>query len=410
MALNLAFGLLGVIILLGFAGSMLFARTRVPDLMGLILVGILLGPVLGLLRPAQLAPITPYFATLAMIIILFEGGLGLDLKGIMRRAGAAFAFSLATFMLSVGAVAGVSLLFGYDLMVGLLLGAIVGGTSGAIVLPLVTRLSASEDAKGILTIESALTDVLCLVSALTLIGVLGTQPLTQPAPLAALGANFSVGLVSGVGGGLAWLKLLPWLERHPLSYMLTLAAIFLLYSSSQILGGSGAMACLTFGLVLGNSRVFDPETPLVSEGARRRILDFHSEVAFFVRTFFFVYIGLIFDVERATTGGTALAVAAMGALMGVRWLSVTAYTRLRPAHRPERGLLFSMLPRGLAAAVLAPLPLAAGISRAGQFSEIVLIVIVASNLVMTAGAFVLSMGRGQEPDRRPGWAPDAQTF
>lgn len=409
MTLELAFGLLGAITLLGFAGSLLFERTQIPDLMVLILIGILLGPVLGLLTPAQLAPITPYFATLAMIIILFEGGLGLNLRSIMRGAASGFVFAAATFAASMGAVAAVCLLFGYELRVGLLLGAIAGGTSGAIVLPILTRLSASEESKGVLAIESALTDILCLVTALSLIGMLSrTQPAPETDLMAALGANFSVGVAVGLGGGVAWLKLLPVLEHYPLSYMLTLAALFLLYTATEVLGGSGAMACLSFGLVLGNSRLFQAEAPLLSEIVRRRLLDFHSEIAFLVRTFFFVYIGLIFDVARATLGALLLAAAAFAAIAAARWACVAVFTWLKPERRGERTLLLSMMARGLAAAVLAPLPLAAGVPQSAYFNEVVLMLILLSNLALTGGAFLLSLRRraaAARPIAEPAPAP-----
>ena len=58
---------IALIFLIGTFGEEVFTRTRVPDVIWLILAGILLGPVLGLVSRAQLLSVAPYFSALTLV-------------------------------------------------------------------------------------------------------------------------------------------------------------------------------------------------------------------------------------------------------------------------------------------------------------------------------------------------------
>ena len=73
---------LGVLIFLGNVFNRVFALTKIPDLLILIGIGILIGPVLGLVSPTEYGIIGPLFATVTLAVILFEGGLHLKMTTI----------------------------------------------------------------------------------------------------------------------------------------------------------------------------------------------------------------------------------------------------------------------------------------------------------------------------------------
>src|SRR6516164_7612074 len=75
---------LGGLLALAFVANRLFRLTRVPDVIVLLAVGLFLGPVSGWLQPAPFRPITDTLGTLALILILFEGGLDLNLRDTLR--------------------------------------------------------------------------------------------------------------------------------------------------------------------------------------------------------------------------------------------------------------------------------------------------------------------------------------
>jgi Na+:H+ antiporter len=387
MTVTLAFALLGVIIFIGFFGSVVFQRTRIPDLPVLLFVGILLGPVLHLMDPAQLAGFTPYFATFAMIMILFDGGMALDLRSILRQFTGAVLLAMLGFLTTGALTTLIAWLFGYPIPLGLLLGAILGGTSGAIIMPLVSQMRISEDSKTILSLESSLTDILCVVIAVSLVHLIPTGHSEWITPLQDLLGRFIIGILMGAACGIGWSKFLERLQRPQFSYMLTVAVLFLLFSLAEFIRGNGAMASLVFGLILGNYKRFPSlfGTAMAANTNETTIRWFHGELAFFIRTFFFVYIGLIFSVGHLGPKTLLLSLLIFGAIVASRFLAAQLLVWGYRDRKSEQMILWLMTARGLAAAVLAPLPAAAGIPGTEAFVNIVLLIIFMTNLLTAFG-------------------------
>ncbi len=418
----LAFMAIGAIIFIGFFATLIFERTRVPDLLILVILGLILGPItiayfgVELVPRALLETVMPYFAALALVIILFDGGLNLNFDLVLRKINIAFIHTLVGFILTVISVAFVAnVILGYPLIIGILLGAVLGGVSGAVIITLVRRMHMDDETQTILTLEAVLTDVLCIIVALALVEfIIGTD---DPAEAVTnLFAGFSIAFLVALFFGIFWLRILKRLYGKPFSFMITIAALFVLYGFVELVGGSGAMAALIFGLVLGNkdeiARMFKIKTKFVLD---ERIKQFHSELSFVVRTFFFVFLGLVFtlslsghmDVETIIPGLDALnntgtlfligVVLIFLALMAVRYLTTSITVRLHPESRDDKFAIWLMMGRGLAAAVLASLPFTISAFKEGtsyydmmspykdQFLNIAFLIIVISVVVTTLG-------------------------
>ena len=76
---------IGLLVFAGHFLTGLFERTKIPDVLILMLAGIVLGPVLHVVTPEDFGQVGPVFTTLALIVILFEGGIHLS----MRELGSA---------------------------------------------------------------------------------------------------------------------------------------------------------------------------------------------------------------------------------------------------------------------------------------------------------------------------------
>ena len=76
----------GVVIFLGVAGEAFFKKTGIPDVAFLMILGVIIGPVFGIIQTEAVIQVVPYFAALALIIIMFDGGLNLDIKHIVKTA------------------------------------------------------------------------------------------------------------------------------------------------------------------------------------------------------------------------------------------------------------------------------------------------------------------------------------
>ncbi|MEM0313622.1 MAG: cation:proton antiporter, partial [Candidatus Bathyarchaeia archaeon] len=165
------------------------------------------------------------------------------------------------------------------------------------------------------------------------------------------------GIVSGIIFGIIWLSILRRIVRAPYAYMLTLGIVLLAYAITETLGGSGSLCSLVFGMVLGNEReiyrMFRMESPpytLIDEGLKR----FESEIAFLLRTFFFVYIGLIVTLSEFNAAIAGVIISFL--LLAVRYIAVRIATVRCSEVIEDRSIMSVLLTRGLAAAVLGTLP------------------------------------------------------
>ncbi len=391
MEVEFLFAGIGAIILIGFLGALLFQRTKIPDILILVFIGLFIGPILlaytdfSLLQDSDivnaLATIAPYFAALALVIILFDGGLNLNLDKTMKKLGVAILHTSIAFLgtMFVTAIVCYYFLGITNPIIGLLLGCVIGGVSSAVVIPIMTGVSANEDSRTLLTLESVLSDVMCIVTALILIEILRGGPADTGALIQQLLSTFILAGFIGFLFGVLWLNVLTRLEGKPFSFMITIGALFMLYAFVEFIDVSGAIAALVFGMVLSNkdeiARILKIRTGLVFDES---IKQFHSEVSFLVRTFFFVYLGLTFTLSFSAWSYDPqlpfnieipafiadvpmymfiliLLVLFLGILI-VRYIAASITCAVDKEVKPDKSYLYTMLPRGLAAAVLAALP------------------------------------------------------
>jgi NhaP-type Na+/H+ or K+/H+ antiporter len=137
---------------------------------------------------------------------------------------------------------------------------------------------------------------------------------------------------------------------------------------------------LLFGLVLGNEfRLFRRVTTTTWQlgGEMRR---FHGEIVFFFRAFFFVGLGVLVDPRIfADPLGLTLAALVLVPLVLARAAAVTLMCLGWSDLRPTRTLAVLMMPRDLAAAVLATVPAVAAVPGSSAFVSAAFIVIMATN-------------------------------
>lgn len=381
----------GIVIFFGFVGDAIFKRTGIPDALWLILVGMLLGPISGVISIEFFSPVTTLFTTFALVFILFEGAVNINIRYLLKGMPKGSLLTILSFIVSVAVITLISLAF-LPLSQSILLGVILGGTSSAIVIPMVRRLKMRRDTSLAVIIESAISDVLCIICALTLINIINLRQFSLPQTLNTLLSSFTIALTLGFAAGFIWLSCLKKMGEYAKSYMATIAFLLILYGiADYVIGisGGGVIAAFAFGLVLGNSKkIFsDVSKEIVGITASKRF--FYSEISFFLRSFFFVYLGLLISFP-----GYPLLFASLGlvlVLFAVRPLAVSAISR--GIKRKEKAFFEVLIPRGLAAVVLAQLALHYGIPYAAQFVSIVPLVIFFSILLCTIFVFLVEKNR-----------------
>jgi len=400
MALFAILVLMALIVFIGVLGELFFSKTRIPDVLWLVLIGIIIGPVLGLADTAILESFLPLFSAFAIIIILFEGGLHFNLYTIIKNTPKSLLLALASYVLSATATSVVYIMLGVfgfvqgvTLFNAAILGCILGGTSSLVVMPLVSKAKLKKKTESLLSIESAFTDVLAVVIVIALIRI-ATMPEANPgqALLKGIAASFSIAILFGVISGVIWLYVLRFFERKARNfshhYMLTFSFLLLLYAFIDFVQGSPALGILSFGLVLGNSREIGKILKLKKQiRLERSVREFNSQISFFVKTFFFALIGLLFPWNALmVVTGSILALA----LLPVRFIAVKIALFRERISRGEIRLMSVLMPRGLAAAVLAIMPSQAGIAGTESFPGYVFTVIVATIVITTLGFYFSS--------------------
>jgi cell volume regulation protein A len=380
-------GFLGILLIIGFIGEYLFKKISFPDILVLLGLGYVAGHVLHIVDPAWVAPATPIIANLSLVVILFNGGLGLEFSQARASAPRAIALSLVGIGASmIAAAAFVYYVLDWELMDSLLLGAIVGGTSPAIVMPLIGRAKVGPEVSSLLNIESALNGALVIVIALVILEVMtvGATGSIGPAIAKAIGIRFLIGLGIGGAAGFAWLWVLTFIEGELYDDILTLAVLFLLYLAVESLQGSGAICALVFGLILGNGMDFARfmRTKRTIE-IHNTMMTFHSQIYFIVKTFFFAYLGLMitFDDPNVIVPSIILSLV----LLAVRFIVVPAISIGKRSLFAKTGILASMLPRGLSSAVVAEIVASSAIPNARLYPEIAIVVIVTTVIISVVG-------------------------
>ena len=372
----------GVVIFLGVAGEAFFKKTGIPDVAFLMVFGVIIGPVFGIIQPEAVIQVVPYFAALALIIIMFDGGLNLDIRHIVKTAHFSITLAVLGFILSVVIITlAAHYALGWVWLESILLGSIVGGSSSAIVFGLVKNIKISEEIKSMLSFESALTDILAMIAAFVLfeavlIGHFDLQTLQET-----LGRAIVVGLVLGFGVGIPWMYVSTKLGNAQHAYMLTLGILFVLFFLANSFGESGALTALVFGLMLGNkshlSRILRFKLPKIETDDPT-----HNQLTFLVRSFFFVFVGLMasFGQMEYIVFGILITVAVYFGRKFVGKITLT-----KRFSKLDRAVTNSMIPRGLAAAVLATYPITLGLPNAEAYPQIIFFIILSSVIITTIG-------------------------
>ena len=385
------FFIIAIAIFIGFLATLIFERTRISQVIILILFGFVLGPVLHVVDVSPdsvIVSLLPFLATLALIVLLFDAGLMIDVFSVANAIPRSTVFTFLVFTISVLLVAAFcSLILGWPILHGVLLGSVVGGTSSAIVIAMVERARITKEARSLLTVESTITDALCIIVAVIAIQLIVSNQAPEITALINMFlSSFSLAIIFGVVSAVIWIFAIERTSMVKYAYMLTLALVLGLFAVTEALKANGGIAVFFFGMVLGNAKELGKLLRFRKEvTVHPNIRLFQEEITFFVRTFFFVYIGLLLSPGYFSPVILAISLVLLALFIASRWIVQKAI--LTHLTLKDRNVIVAMLPRGLAAAVLATMPLSSGIAIP-DFQQIVFVVILLSNIAATIGIFV----------------------
>lgn len=344
--------LLGAVYFGAHAFAYLFQKTKIPDVLILMIIGLAIGPIAGLVGPENFGSAGEVLTTVALTVILFEGGLSLSLKSLASAAGSTLLLSITTALVTLAIVSLTAVtLLGLSFELALLCGAILCGTSSAVVIPMAKALNLSEKVSTILVLESALTDVICIVLSFAFLQSIEQGSFDIRTVFGQIGISLSIAVLIGLVGGVIWLKVWPLVRRLPTTTFTTIAYAFILYGLTELMGFSGAIATLVFGLTITNipDLISKFELPRMTDVER----SFFQEIVFLLKTFFFVYLGISMKFSNPYLAFVAVLVVP---IIYLARLGIARYTLPRETTLRDASIATLLIPKGLAAAVLAGLP------------------------------------------------------
>ncbi len=405
MNVNVALLSISLIAIFGFISETLFRRTNIPDVIFLIIIGFLIGPNgYGFTSPEDLASFAPIVTTFTLLILIFDGAFNINLSSLIREFSSSLILTVYNFVLSTVVVGGIFFyiqqfhLGGTTMMAAMIIGFSLAGVSSSFVIPILNQIRVGGKLFSRLALESALTDVFCIVATLSVIEVYTTGIFGAQDTLSYLVRLFAIAGFIGALGGIVWIAIRVFEEQN---YIITIAFLILIYLVTEEFGGNGPIAALFFGLILNNSK----QLTSIKEGILSRSVkekqkavqgelgvavtsaneeNFFHLISFFLKAFFFIYVGILLDItdQTALLVGSILSVL----IMIVRMASMPL-TKGMPGA--QRKLVNAVFARGLAAAVLIQAVIQAGMPHAEYLARVVYVVIIGTIILSSLRVFIL---------------------
>jgi potassium/hydrogen antiporter len=361
------------LVLVGALLSKTSSRFGVPSLLLFLFLGMVAGSegLLGI--EFDDFEIASQFGVIALALILFSGGFSTDWSFVRPVLGLGLTLASVGVVISAFLLGGLaSLLLGFDLAEGMLLGAIIASTDAAAVFSILRSrgVGLTGRLKPLLELESGSNDPAAVFLTVAVLGVITSD---GPGPLG-LVLSYVVQMGLGAVGGYLLARGAVWfintirLDYDGLYPVVTIAFVILLFEGISIAGGSGFLAAYVAGLVFANSDLLH----------KRSLSHFHDAVAWLMQIAMFVLLGLL--VFPSDLGPVALEGVAVAALLMLVARPLATVLTAAPFRLPWRqvGLVSWVGLRGATPIILATFPVVEGIEGADRIFNVVFFVVLTS--------------------------------
>jgi cell volume regulation protein A len=365
--------LVGALVLLAAVAAVrVTTRAGLPSLLLYLAIGLALGEA-GLGVEFDDADLTQVLGTLALAVILVEGGFSTDWRVVRPVAPLAGLLATLGVAVSVGVTTGlVLLLLDVDLRTAILLGAVASSTDAAAVFAVLRRLPVRARLRATVEAESGFNDppVIILVTVVTSSAWVDADGV---AILLLVGFQLVAGAT--VGGAVArlgqWVLVRSALPASGLYPVATVAIAFLAFAAAGLVGASALMAIYVAGLVLGNAAL--PH--------RTATAGFAEGLAWLAQIGLFIMLGLLASPDRLLDALPYALVVGGALTLVARPLSVVVCALpFRVPWRDQAFISWAGL-RGAVPIVLATIPMSVGLPAAHRIFDVVFLLVVLFTLV-----------------------------
>ncbi len=337
--------------LIGVLAQGLARHLRIPGIVLLLAAGVVFGPdILDLIRPANLGIALPEVVGFAVAVILFEGGLGLNIGHLRKQAKPIRRLvTIGAIVTAVLATITARLAMGWDWRLSVLFGTLVIVTGPTVITPLLRRIKVRHDLEVILEAEGIFIDAVgATIAVVALEAVIVPVADSLYATVHGIAIRVGVGTVLGLVGGVFLALLIRWRKVVPegLHNILGLAtAVALFQISNQIAEESGIVAVIVAGVLVGNAR----------SHALTELKQFGGQLTELLIATLFVLLAADVRIDDIRGLGFGAVITVVVLMFVVRPLSVIVSTYKTDLALAGKGFLAWLGPRGIVAAAVASL-------------------------------------------------------
>lgn len=361
--IGLIIAIIGILIFAAHLFSSIFSKRRIPDVLFLIMIGLVLGPLTHWVDPNKLSLLGSILSAVTLVLILFESGIQLSFNNLKDSFKPSLKLTALNFVVSAIAVWLIMwLVLKTDPVVGLMMGCVLGGTASAVVIPTVRQLKMSQKSATILILEAAIGNVFSIVLALALMQAIKSRHVEFGMIFGNIFSSFILATLIGLLGAIFWALILDQVREIKYSVLTTPAFVFILYGINEWMGYSGAIAALAFGIGMANiDGIYDTLLKKVVKKRPANLNDtersLFSELVLLLKTFFFVFVGMSIQLNAWQPIIIGLCITAILFILRVPVVKL-AISKKYEIPRQEKMYMSAIDPKGLTAAVLATQSLA----------------------------------------------------
>lgn len=385
---------LTAIFAVGVAAQWVAWRVGLPSILLLLAAGILVGPGAGWVDPdALLGPMLFPVVSLAVALVLFEGGLSLRL-GELHKVGAAVRnlCTVGVVLAWVFSAAAAHWVAGLSVGLSLLLGAVLTVTGPTVIVPLLRDIRPRADLSSVIKWEGIVNDPTGAILAVLVFEVLREGELHHAGSLVVKGAFATIGLGVVIGAAAAVLLTEAlarrWIPDHlhnPVALGLVLAAFT---GSNLVLEESGLVTVTLMGVVLANQK----------RASVRHLVEFYETLRVLLISTLFILLAARLKFADLAGLGWRDAAFVVSLILVARPLTILLSTLRTELSWRDRAFVAWMAPRGVVAAAVTSIfsirLVEAGHAEAARLVPLIFLVILATVGVygLTAGLLARRMG------------------
>lgn len=384
MALSIA-----LIIFFGMLGNYIFTKIKLPGLLGMLLVGVIIGPYCLNWLDQTILKVSVDLRKIALIIILLRAGLGLNTKDLKKVGKTAILMSFLPGLFEGLAVTVASIwLLDLDFIRGGMLGFILAAVSPAVVVPLMLKFMDEKlgTKKGIpilILSAASIDDIFAITIFTTFMGFYANKNFNIGLQLLNIPVSIIIGVILGlvVGIILIWIFNKFHLRDSKKVILILALSIFMSCLESAVedyIMLASLLGVMALGFIITEKK---PELGV-------RLSSKFGKVWLFAELFLFVLLGAEVNINVALNAGLAgLGVISLGLIS--RILGVLLSTINSGLNRKEKlFVVFSYMPKATVQAAIGAIPLASGVEN----GDLILAVAVLS-IIFTAplGAFLINL-------------------